>query len=66
VDMIRRFYFAKRIMLKRVVEFELLEHTQNFSIEIRILGSCQNLKLKVSLDSIFPKDSMDTKFTKFG
>ena len=40
--------------------------TQYLSFQIGIFYTWQNLKLKVSLGSIFPKDFMDIKFVKFG
>jgi hypothetical protein len=36
------------------------------SFEIRIFYTCQNFKLRVALGYIFPKDSGDTAFCKFG
>jgi hypothetical protein len=35
---------CQRDHVEKVIEFESLQHIQNFSIEIRIFCNCQNLK----------------------
>ena len=61
-----RFTFGKGIKLKRIINFKLWQNTHYFTFKIRILYTCQNLKLKASLGSIFPNNFRDIKFVKFG
>ena len=58
---------CKRNQLRKdLYRIKLWQNTQYLSFEIRIFYICQNSNIMVPLGYKFPKDSMDTKFAKFG